>query len=287
MDHIMLSFPVGIRQRNLKDDVRVVQALLNKKCRTCDKKLVVDGIVGPKTIERIKAFQATQLYFSHPDGIISPLGKTLRALHYIVHPVMPIPKFHASATNKIPEENYINAAHCLNCEVAVVKAIALTESQHSPFLSPGRPFILFEKHYFGFLTKHRYDSSYPDISGTTPYQQYGSYHKQYERLNEAIKLDRKAALESASWGMFQIMGESYKEAGFGDIESFVKAMGNIDGQFFAFINFVKSKPGLLSALRSKSWGAVARIYNGPKYRKNHYDGKLANNYQKALHCYVA
>lgn len=137
------------------------------------------------------------------------------------------------------------------------------------------------------MTKHRYDFSHPDISGSIPYQQYGSYAKQYERLNEAIKLDRPAALESASWGMFQIMGASFKEAGFCDIESLFKAMSNIDGQFYAFINFVKSKPGLLPALRSKSWAIVARIYNGPKYRKNHYDGKLANNYQKALHSIVA
>lgn len=135
MDHIKLAFSVGIRQRNLNSDVKVVQTLLNKRCLVGDQKLVVDGIAGTKTIERIKSFQSLKLHFSHPDGVISPTGRTLRALHYIAYQVIPNPKFTASTNNRIPEENYINAAHCLNCEVAVVKAIALTESQHSPFLS--------------------------------------------------------------------------------------------------------------------------------------------------------
>lgn len=278
----MLSFSVGVGQRNQRTDVKVVQTLLNKKFSRAEK-LSVDGVIGPKTIERINRFQAEYLRFSHPDGIVYPTGKTLKALMHISQLHQTLPVFNSVGGGVISEQAYINAAQSLDCEVAAIKAIALTESKHSPFLSPGRPYILYEKHYFGRLTHHQFDDSHPDISGRHPYKHYGSYEEQYKRLEEAKKLNREAALKSVSWGAFQIMGANFQKAGFSNVESFVTAMNSIDGQFYAFIHYVKGNRTLLVALRNKSWATVANLYNGPDYRQNNYDVKIANNYQFSLH----
>lgn len=96
-------------------------------------------------------------------------------------------------------------------------------------------------------------------------------------MNRAIILDKKAALQSASWGAFQIMGENYKAAGFSTIEEFVKNMETVQGQLDAFVNFIKKTPPLQSALQNKQWSTFARVYNGPDYKSNAYDNKLANN----------
>ena len=167
-----------------------------------------------------------------------------------------------------------DAAGTLGCEVAAVRAVVDVESGGG-FLSDGRPKILFERHYFSRLTKGRFDASHPGISNGA----WGGYGPggahQYDRLAEAIKCDRDAALRSASWGMFQIMGDNYRAAGFGDVESYVKAMVSGEAaQLDAFVSFVK-KSGLADELVRRDWAGFARGYNGPAFRDNRYDQKLA------------
>lgn len=82
MEHIQIGFPVGPRQLNQKQDVRTIQALLNSATQNQSDKLSVDGIVGPKTIARIRQYQANIVKLDPPDGIISPHGVTLRSLHF-------------------------------------------------------------------------------------------------------------------------------------------------------------------------------------------------------------
>lgn len=281
MEHIQIGFPVGPRQLNQKQDVRTIQALLNSATQNQSDKLSVDGIVGPKTIARIRQYQANIVKLDPPDGIISPHGVTLRSLHFKKKEKHIGPQFHSSG-NVITEDYFIEAAHTLKCEVAAVKAIAMTETKGSPFLSPGKPYILYERHIFSSLTNNRFDTSHPDISAKEPYPHYGTYNQQYIRLDEARKLDENAALESASWGAFQILGRYYKRCGFNSIQQFVSGMKTIDGQFYSFINFINSDNSLLNALQQKSWRRVAYIYNGRAYYKKHYDIRLANNYQLAL-----
>ncbi|MBO0749449.1 MAG: DUF3380 domain-containing protein [Porphyrobacter sp.] len=169
------------------------------------------------------------------------------------------------------------AAKKLGCEVAAVRAVIDVESGGG-FLPDGRPKILFERHYFSRLTKGRFDASHPDISnGAWGGYGAGGAH-QYDRLAEAIKCDRDAALRSASWGMFQIMGDNYRAAGFADVESYVKAMVSGEpAQLDAFVSFVK-KTGLDDELARRDWAGFARGYNGPAYRDNRYDEKLAAAY---------
>lgn len=170
-----------------------------------------------------------------------------------------------------------DAAKKLGVEAAAVRAVIDVESRGG-FLPDGRPKILFERHYFSRLTKGRFDTSHPGISNG----KWGGYGAggahQYDRLNAAIALDRDAALRSASWGLFQIMGDHCKTLGFADVEAFVAAMVSGEAaQLDAFVTFVK-KNRLDDELVRHDWAAFARGYNGPAYKENHYDTKLAAAY---------
>ena len=169
------------------------------------------------------------------------------------------------------------AARKIGCQVAAVRAVIDVESRGG-FLPDKRPKILFERHYFSRLTKCKYDGSHPAVSHT----KWGGYKggaREYDRLAQAIKLDRKCALRSASWGAFQIMGDNYKICGFDDVEDFVAAMVSGEAeQLDAFVAFVK-KNNLDDELIRTDWPAFARGYNGPAYRVNKYDEKLEAAYR--------
>lgn len=174
------------------------------------------------------------------------------------------------------DEAVEQAAKSLSCPVAAVRAVIDVESRGG-FLSDGRPKILFERHYFSRLTGGKFNKSDPDISNS----QWGGYKggaAEYDRLARAIKLNRDAALRSASWGAFQIMGDNYKACGFSGVEEFVKAMvAGEPEQLDAFVNFVK-KSSLSDELARLDWAGFARGYNGPAYKTNKYDVKLAAAY---------
>lgn len=168
------------------------------------------------------------------------------------------------------------AATKLGCQVATVRAVIDVESKGG-FLPDGRPKILFERHYFSRLTNHRHDAGHPDISNP----KWGGYKggkAEYDRLAKAIQLDRDAALRSASWGLFQIMGDNCKACNFPNCEDFVAAMVSGEAaQLDAFVCFVKHN-GLADELVRTDWAGFARGYNGPKYRENRYDEKLKAAY---------
>lgn len=169
------------------------------------------------------------------------------------------------------------AAKKIGCTVAAVRAVMDVESRGG-FLADGRPKILFERHYFSRLTNGKYDQSNPDISA----KKWGGYKggaAEYERLGRAISLDRAAALRSASWGAFQIMGDNYRACGFDNVEDFVAAqVAGEPEQLDAFVSFIK-KSGLDDELIRLDWSGFARGYNGPAYKANKYDEKLACAYR--------
>lgn len=185
-------------------------------------------------------------------------------------------EFSGPAT-RFTDEAIEQAAKKLGCAVAAVRAVIEVES-HGGFLPDGRPKILFERHYFSRLTKGKFNQSNPDISAT----KWGGYKggaAEHDRLGRAIKLNREAALRSASWGAFQIMGDNYKICGFSNVEDFVKAMvAGEPQQLDAFVQFVK-KSGLDDELRRLDWRGFARGYNGPAYEQNRYHLKLDAAYR--------
>jgi hypothetical protein len=104
---------------------------------------------------------------------------------------------------------------------------------------------------------------------------------QYTKLKEAYDLDATAALKSASWGKFQIMGENFKAAGYETVAEFVFALSQSESAHLrAFTSFVSNNKRMLAALKSKSWTAFAASYNGAGYKKNDYDTKMAAAYKR-------
>lgn len=78
---ISISAPVGEGGRNLAADTRTIQQALNEVNPAVERPaplLKVDGIVGPKTLAAIRAFQKRRLGFA--DGRVDPNGQTIRAL---------------------------------------------------------------------------------------------------------------------------------------------------------------------------------------------------------------
>lgn len=147
-----------------------------------------------------------------------------------------------------------------------------------------RPQILFERHVFRKFTGGRFDGSAPDISG--PAGGYGFLAEQYNKLERALALCAKAklgiecALKSASWGIGQIMGFHYEAVGFKSAAAMVQAMvKSEDTQLAAMAGFLKAN-GLAALLQKKDWAGFAKRYNGANYWQNHYDVKLAEQFQR-------
>lgn len=186
----------------------------------------------------------------------------------------------------ITELQFQQAAKLLNCDPAVIKAVNQVESSGNGFLKDGRPKILFEGHIFwkqlllaGIdpkpLQKANSDILYPVWNLATVRPLYKM--DQYVRLEKAKKINENAALMSASWGAFQIMGFNYKLCNRASVQDFVTAQQDEYNQLQCFCNYIKSTH-LDVNLQHLDWKGFARAYNGPDYLKNQYDTKLARAY---------
>ena len=189
--------------------------------------------------------------------------------------------FYGDAT-RITFSAISTAAASLGCEPAVVWAVCDVEATSSGFLPDKRPKILYEAHVFGRLTGHRWDRTHPNVSAPSWNRRlYGALGAhQYDRLGKAMKLDETAALEAASWGMFQILGLNHGTCGFHTVQDMVNAFVKGEPeQLNGFVAFCKAN-GLDKRLRAHDWARFALGYNGPGYRDNAYDTKLAAAYRK-------
>lgn len=157
-------------------------------------------------------------------------------------------------------------------------SVLSVETSGCGFLPDRRPKILFERHKFSALTQHQYDDTHPDISQPTAGGYGAGGANQYNRLAEAVALDETAALQSASWGLGQIMGQNFRSAGFASVQDMVAAMiSGEDCQLAAMASFLKFNL-LAQPLAQHDWTSFARGYNGANYAQNDYDGKLGHFY---------
>lgn len=187
----------------------------------------------------------------------------------------------------ITEQQFAASAALLKIEVAAIKAVAEVESSGEGFLSDGKPKILFEPHIFWKQLRTKgidpnlFMEENPDILYPTwKSGAYGPVSKQHDRLERASKINREAALLSASWGRFQIMGFNWKLCGSASLQDFINDMfKDEDSQLKCFTNYIKST-FLDDELRNHDWAGFARGYNGPQYVKNRYDVKLRTAFQK-------
>lgn len=186
----------------------------------------------------------------------------------------------------LSEIDLIKAAERLGVEVAAIKAVNQIESRGSGYLPDGRPVILYERHVMyariaaigldaaGFAIK------FPNLVS----EQRGGYAggtTEHARLHAASGIDRCCALESCSWGQFQIMGFHWQALGYASIDDFVADMEKSEGaQLNAFVRFIEADPALHKAIKARKWADFARLYNGPAYKQNLYDVKLARAYEQ-------
>lgn len=104
-----------------------------------------------------------------------------------------------------------------------VWAVLTVETRGFGYLQNRCPQILFERHIFHKLTNGEYDDGNADISNGKAGGYVGG-QGEYDRLGKAMKLDWENALQSASWGIGQVMGFNYKVAGFGTVDAMIQKM---------------------------------------------------------------
>jgi len=181
----------------------------------------------------------------------------------------------------LTEQDYIEAAEQLNTEVAIIKAVAKVESAGSGFLKNGAPKILFEAHQFYKRVPVEVNDKTISANGWTEARKYyqGGI-KEYTRLALAMSYDANTALQSASFGKFQIMGFNYFKAGYKDVFEFVQDMYVSEKKHLeAFLNFIEYEK-LIEPMKNKDWRKFSAGYNGSRYEENNYHIKLANAYTK-------
>lgn len=179
--------------------------------------------------------------------------------------------------------DFERAAATLRVPVAAIRAFAEVESRGTGFLPDGRPAILFERHVFrrqliasgaNLATVTNLEKARPDICNKSP-GGYGASVKEWERLDDAVQVNRTAALESASYGAFQVMGFNWKRLGYASVQDLVNAMYKSSAAHLdSFVRYIQSDAKLLAALRAQDWPTCARLYNGANYMINQYDTRL-------------
>lgn len=189
-------------------------------------------------------------------------------------------------SQNLTEKDYQRAANQLGVPIAAVKAVASVESNGGGFLSDGRVKVQYEPHVmyqrvklkFGQARADKELKAHPDLLALKPgsYQKLDQEDKDMDRA--ATLIDRQCALESASWGAFQIMGYHWKTCGYPTQQAFINAQYSDAGQLDTFVRFVNADVRLVRALQQRNWAKFAEVYNGPGYKANKYDTKMASAY---------
>jgi hypothetical protein len=193
----------------------------------------------------------------------------------------------------ITEQQFFNASKIIGCSISAIRAVYDVEAAGRGYLTDGRVKILFEGHRFwkrlskvGGVTDivlQQQAKLHPNVLYKNwDKKQYKGGAAEWDRMSEAIALCSELnvnpiiALDSASYGSFQIMGENALLCGYANSQEMLAAY-NSKGeaeQLDSFCRFVKAT-GLDDELRAKNWAAFAKGYNGTSYRENSYDKKLA------------
>lgn len=183
----------------------------------------------------------------------------------------------------LSEAGLAKAAGDIGIGLPALWAVMTVETNGCGFLPDRRPLVLFERHVFHGPDKWKIRRHGPR------FERSGSRRLRSRRRfsarppgPRAIALDRRAALESASWGLGQVMGYNAASVGFADVEAMVKAMSSSeDAQFQGMAGFITANK-LSKFLQQGDWENFARRYNGPGFKKNRYDEKLADEHARYL-----
>jgi hypothetical protein len=229
----------------------------------------VDGWYGPGTERTVRAWQRAHGLIA--DGIAGP--RTQAAL------------LGAADPRALRQADVEAAAGVLGCDVAALQAVVEVESPAGGYLADGRVVILFERHVFWRQLEQRgIEPATLGAPASILSKDRGGYlggAAEYQRLALAQAYGVEPAMESCSWGRFQIMGLHARSLGYESASAMASRFATGEGeQLRAFVNFILADDGLKKALRARKWVAFARLYNGPAYSENLYDMRLARAYAK-------
>lgn len=269
-----------LRHGDRSQAVRTLQKNLNNH----GAKLDVDGSYGDDTEAAVRAYQLKVGLVA--DGVAGNKTQTSLA--------------GGDCAKLLRNNDLIAAAERLGVPLASIYAINEVESKGKGFLENGKPVILFERHImYRQLSKVRHEGDDPaelkrhadQLAAVNPAlvnPKSGGYSggtAEHQRLAMARLIDDTAALESASWGAFQIMGFHWQRLGYTSVQDFVAAMSAGESQQFdAFTRFIETDPVLHKALKARKWAEFAKLYNGPDYQRNLYDVKLQRAYERHADC---
>ena len=269
-----------LRHGDRSQAVRILQKNLNAH----GAQLVIDGDYGDNTETAVRTYQLKVGLVV--DGVAGSKTQTSLA--------------GGDCTQLLKNADLVNAAKRLDVPLASVYAVNEVESLGKGFLDNGKPVILFERHImYRQLAAPRHDDDVSaelkrhadQLAATNPALVnpkpggYAGGTAEHQRLSNARLIDDSAALESTSWGGFQIMGFHWQRLGYASVQDFVAAMSSSESQQFdAFVRFIETDPVLHKALKARKWADFAKLYNGPDYKRNLYDIKLQRAYERHADC---
>uniref|UniRef100_UPI003C7D4BDA N-acetylmuramidase domain-containing protein n=1 Tax=Pseudomonas veronii TaxID=76761 RepID=UPI003C7D4BDA len=258
--------------------------ILQKNLNRYSANLVPDGDYGDTTEAAVRAYQVKVGLVA--DGIAGTKTQTSLA--------------GGDCAALLRNHDLVTAAERLGVPLAAIYAVNEVESKGKGFLDNGKPVILFERHvmYRQLATARnagddtaelkRHADQLATVNPALVNPKPGGYiggTAEHQRLAMARLIDDTAALESASWGAFQIMGFHWKRLGYASVQAFVAAMSADESQQFdAFTRFIETDPALHKALKARKWAEFAKLYNGPDYLRNLYDTKLQRAYERHAGC---
>ena len=184
-------------------------------------------------------------------------------------------------------KQFEDAGRRLDVEPAALAAVAHIESggrTHAMIDGRAEPLIRFEGHYFDKrLSGAKRDRAREEKLASPRAGAIANPAAQTARwrlLARAADIDRAAAYESVSWGMGQVMGAHWAWLGYASVDALVaEARTGVSGQLRLMTRYL-DKAQLARDLRAYNWAAFAKGYNGPNYRANNYDVKLAQAYRR-------
>lgn len=260
-----------LKYNDVGEDVRLLQKALNEILGMRNKP---DGQYGKLTEEAVRTYQARQGL--DVNGVIGDVEKE-SLVPYIESRFLTI-------------DAIVQAADGAGIPASMMLAIREVEAKSDGFLMDRRPIILFERHKMYLYTSRLVGTAFADnmvrLHGDIINPErggYQGYEAEYNRLDKAQGINKQAALMSASWGMFQIMGFNHKACGYMSIDQFISDMYRSEKDHLnAAVRFITGNNNLLMAARQRNHLRFAENYNGAGQQG--YDVKLrdADNKYKQL-----
>lgn len=264
---------------------------------TIDNSLVVDSSFGPKTEDTLKKLQS----ISNLKVTGKYEGDTKEYLDVVI------------GKRYIQEWRYKQVAALVGRDekqfTALAKSIANTESLSEGFNPDGSVKLLFERHKFYNYIRPRLAANPLELEHIEAHYQLtlknadeavdlihkrnpeicnpksGGYRVGYaeiERFKTAFSINPNAASDSASFGLYQIMGFNAKHCGYATgYEMMLDFMDCEYKHLLAFAKFLEANSAIYTYLKNNKYDSIAKLYNGPRYADNNYHVKI----KKALNSF--